>query len=158
MLMVGIIVLLVFLVAACAIIAILYLIPPADGGGTGPGGTGGPGTGGNGSISLNTTAGNISAEDMALWDSITLSNVQAACLQKAKEEAGGSASMVYTCACVEDAQAIKKSYKCEISTADPFTEYFANIDCMLVERSCVVETNYGKATVSFIELRGYYTQ
>jgi hypothetical protein len=157
MLMVGTIILLFFLVAACGILTYLYLSPSPGSGGPGQGGNGGTGNNNSGGISLNTTTTNISAEDMGLWDSITLSNVQAACLQKAKEEAGGSASMVYTCACTEAAQPLVKSYECSIETADPFTEYFANIDCLLDRRTCVVETNYGSTNVSFSELRGYYS-
>ncbi|MFH0884395.1 MAG: hypothetical protein V1861_01670 [Candidatus Micrarchaeota archaeon] len=150
-LLAGIIILLFFLTAACGILAYLYLSPSTDGDGTGPGGNGG-------SISLNTSTTNISAEDMALWDSIILANVETACLQRAKEEAGASAGMVYSCACEETVQPLIKSYKCEISTADPLTEYFANIDCMLDNKSCTVETNYGKTDVPFSELRTYYSQ
>ncbi len=157
-LMVGILLLVFFLLAACAIIAFLYIYPseteegevPPEGGGTNetlPQ---------NGTIGLNTSASNISAEDMALWESINTPNAEAACLIRAREEAGASADLVYNCECSENASTLKKSYECIINTADPFTLYFANIECILEESACIVETNYGTTNVSFSELREYF--
>lgn len=161
MLMIGILILIFVLVFACGIIAYLYLSPAPDGGLTQPpepdGGTS-PGGVQNNTIELNTTETNISGDDMALWDSITLPNVEAACLIKAREEAGASADFVYNCDCDETASPLQKSYVCTINTADPFTLYFANIDCFLDESICSVETNYGINNVSFTELRDLYEE
>jgi hypothetical protein len=100
----------------------------------------------------------VSQEDLALWNNITESNVEAACLARAKEEAGTSAAMVYSCACEESISDGRKTYACDISTADPFTQYFANIDCFLDAKACTVETNYGTATVTFQQLREWSGQ
>jgi hypothetical protein len=110
-------------------------------------------------ISLNTSESQISAEDMSLWNSITVANVQGICLAKAKEEAekeGVDRDMVFSCLCEGQATSTVKSYECDIRTADPFTRYFANIDCSLTALSCSVETNYGTQDVPFSELRSYY--
>lgn len=161
MLMVGILLIIFILLAACAIIAFMYLSAAPEGGAVTPQGGGQSGTGntsdGSGAIDHNTTSINISGDDMALWDSISVKNVETACLIKAKEEAGSSASMVYACECVEEATALSKNYECSIDTADPFTEYFAEIGCSLEKRACIVETNYGTANVSFSELRDYFS-
>ncbi|MCI0503338.1 hypothetical protein L0Y65_01350 [Candidatus Micrarchaeota archaeon] len=155
---------LLLFVFSCGLVAILFFgsSPPILGAGGPQNGTGGassgstPNGGEGGPIYHNTTTGNISAEDMSLWNSIDTANVQTACLARAKEEAGSSAAMVYSCTCDESATATKKSYECDIRTADPITKYFANIDCSLAARSCSVETNYGTASVGFDELRAYY--
>lgn len=165
MIIAGAAAILLFLLFSCALIAMIYLYTAPSGavtpaGGTGSDGTGNGGTGsgsGNGSISLNTTSTNISAEDMSLWASIDTGNVQTACLMRAKDEAGTSANMVYSCTCNESAGSLMKQYDCTIRTADPFTIYFANIRCSLADRSCSVETNYGTTNVSFTELRSYYS-
>jgi len=158
---VGLVAALLVLVFSCGLIALaLFFGAPPDGG---TAGNGTPDYGsqnassGNGSIALNTSSSNISAEDMSTWNSITIANVQQACLMRAKEEAGPSADMVYSCTCEESATAIQKRYDCAIRTADPFTDYFANIGCSLSARACSVETNYGTTNVSFGELRSYYS-
>jgi hypothetical protein len=165
MIMAGVAAILLFLMFSCAIIAMIYLYTAPSGAVTPPGGTGSGETGngsqgtgsGNGSITLNTSSSNISAEDMSLWASIDTGNVQTACLVRAKDEAGSSADMVYSCTCNESAATLVKQYDCTIRTADPFTRYFANIRCSLADRSCAVETNYGTSNVTFSELRSYYS-
>jgi hypothetical protein len=97
----------------------------------------------------------VSAEDLALWNMISIDNVETACLAKAKEQAGASANLVYSCSCDETATTARKTYGCDISTADPFNEYFANIDCFLTDKACSIETNYGPLTITFEELRSY---
>ncbi len=163
MIIAGVAAILLFLLFSYAIIAMIYLYTAPSGavtpiGGAGSGGTGNGGNGtGSGSISLNTSSSNISAEDMSLWASIDTGNVQTACLMRAKDEAGSSADMVYSCTCNESSGSLVKQYDCTIRTADPFTRYFANIRCSLADRSCSVETNYGTTNVSFTELRSYYS-
>jgi len=113
-------------------------------------------TGANGIVHpVETGDINVSSDDLSLWADINNANVEKACLARAKEEAGGSASLVYSCECEESAAPLVKSYECSISTADPFTEYFANIECVLSDAACSVETNYGTANVSFTEIREY---
>ena len=99
---------------------------------------------------------NISAEDLSFWESITIENVQIACLAKAREEAGDNADLVYGCICTESASSSRKRYECDIRTADPFTDYFADIDCSLDGRMCSVESNYGTSDLTFAELMQYY--
>jgi hypothetical protein len=63
---------------------------------------------------------------------------------------------VYDCECKETVSPQRKTYGCEIDTADPFSEYFANIDCFLLGRACSLETNYGTQVISFEQLREFY--
>jgi hypothetical protein len=98
---------------------------------------------------------NVSGEDLETWEDITTSNVERACLEKAREEAGSSASLVYFCECTETDGELVKSYGCDIATADPFTDYFADITCTLETKMCTVVSNYGQANVSFAEIREY---
>ncbi len=98
---------------------------------------------------------NVSGEDMELWSQINEESVEVACLQRAKEEAGASADLVFSCECEGDEGPLSKSFDCSIETADPLTAYFADIDCSLAASSCRVETNYGTANVSFREIREY---
>ncbi|HSB47149.1 MAG TPA: hypothetical protein VLD37_03980 [Candidatus Bilamarchaeum sp.] len=90
--------------------------------------------------------------DLAIWSKINKGTVESVCLQKAKEEAGQQASLVYSCDCGETVQPNLKAYRCDISTADPFTAFFANIDCYLERKECDVETNYGFQKVNFTQL------
>ncbi|MFH0737456.1 MAG: hypothetical protein V1827_02070 [Candidatus Micrarchaeota archaeon] len=143
----------------CGIIAVLFLLPSESavvtpGGGETPdnGSQGTPGDGGTGIPGGNATAG-----DLALWDMINMENVEQACLMKAKEEAGENAGLVYSCDCEETISSGRKTYGCAIDTADPFTEYFANIDCFLADEACSIETNYGTSTVTFEELQDWYS-
>lgn len=144
---------LLLLLFGCSIIAVLFLVeeddgliisdtpvspepePPAD-------------------IPLDTS--NVSSEDMARWERITLDSVEDGCLRVAKDEAGSSASLVYGCTCDETLGSGRKTYSCDISTADPFTRYFANIDCLLVDSACSIETNYGVTTQTFQEMDEWY--
>lgn len=149
---IGAIVVLVLL--GCLIVgAIIFLILPSqpEGGPSVPPGQQPPGqnVSGNGT---NATGG-MSQEDLETWQSISKENVEDICLRTAKQEAGTSSSMVYGCDCDEIVRADQKSYDCSISTADPFTEYFAKIDCFLVGRYCDIETNYGKGRYTFQQLR-----
>ncbi|MEW6748858.1 MAG: hypothetical protein AB1295_04085 [Candidatus Micrarchaeota archaeon] len=97
-----------------------------------------------------------SAADLERWDRITLDSVEDGCLRAAKDEAGENAALVYGCSCEETASSGRKTYGCEIDTADPFTEYFANIDCFLEEASCSIETNYGMVILTFEEMDAWY--
>ena len=97
----------------------------------------------------------MTQEDLETWNMINVQNVETACLQTAREQAGSSAGLVYGCDCDETVRADQKTYDCDISTGDPFTQYFANIDCFLVRRECDVETNYGSHVVTFEYLRQY---
>lgn len=107
----------------------------------------------------NTTT-SINMKDIMLWDNITNENVETACLRRAKEEAKSSAAFVYSCVCKEGttAAAARKTYSCDISTADPFARYFVNIDCFFEERVCTVRSNYGTEIVTFDELRAWYAE
>jgi len=98
----------------------------------------------------------VSPEDLERWERITLDNVEDGCLRVAKDEAGASASLVFECTCGETASSDRKSYSCEIDTADPFTDYFANIDCFLEDTACTIETNYGLVTLTFQEMDEWY--
>jgi hypothetical protein len=160
----AVIALLVLLLLACGLIAFLYFSPlETPEGGTGNGGPetggqlgGGAGAGGNATPPANMT--NLSQEDLELWNDITEQNVESACLKRAKEEAGSSAGLVYSCDCEEAAGAARKTYSCDIGTADPLTRYFVNIDCFLEGRACTVESNYGTETVTFGELGAWYEE
>ena len=99
---------------------------------------------------------NVSSDDLERWNRITLANVEDGCLKVAKDEAGGSASLVYDCECEETVDSSRKTYSCDIDTADPFTRYFANIDCFLEDTACSIETNYGLVTLTFQEMDEWY--
>lgn len=148
---------LVFLLfASCAIIAYLALAQPAEGGdeGTAPDGSGASGGTDNETAPAGEpTRPNATSEDLGLWNNITEANVEAACLRIARDEAGSSANLVYGCDCEGEAGLDRKTYSCSISTADPFTDYFANVDCFLEDSACTVETNYGTLDVTFDEIR-----
>lgn len=103
-----------------------------------------------------TSPANASGSNLSTWNLISKSNVEKACLTKAKEEAGTSADLVYSCACEADENASIKKYTCDIRTADPFTKYFANIDCALTTKKCSIETNFGKADITFEDLKELY--
>lgn len=144
--------LILFALLACGAVSLIaiFLIPDAqapagpDGGGPGP------------VVPVPNETGpdqpEISEQDLVIWSKITNPNVEAICLQKAKEEAGENSGLVYGCTCDEIEKADIKTYRCDISTADPFTAYFANIDCYLARRECDIETNYGSQIVSFDQL------
>ncbi|NYZ73897.1 hypothetical protein H0O00_02030 [Candidatus Micrarchaeota archaeon] len=146
-------VLLLFLFLGCGIMVLLFY--PENGAG---GGTGGQANGTNGTANGTVTPQNttLSQEDLALWDNITKQNVEQACLRIAKDEAGPDADKVYSCGCEESAGSERKVYICDIDTADPLTAYFVNLDCLLGQRACAVESNYGTTTVTFGELRAWY--
>ncbi|MEW6036628.1 MAG: hypothetical protein AB1529_08515 [Candidatus Micrarchaeota archaeon] len=152
----AVIVIIFFLLLTCGIVALLFIIPqpasvgPSQPNQTGPPGNATPPPGGNG------TGQNISGEDLALWDLITPANVEDACLRRAREEAGESAELVYSCSCTESLSPGRKTFACDIDTADPFTRYFANVDCFLDGAACTIETNYGTKTVTFAELAEWY--
>jgi len=103
-----------------------------------------------------TPALNVSEADLALWGNITRRNVEAACLDAAREEAGSEAWGVYDCLCIENANETVKFYDCTVNTVDSTTDYFARINCALADKYCVVETNYGTQNVTFEELKEKY--
>jgi hypothetical protein len=141
------------LISCCVVSFIVYtLIPspetaqkPPEGNTTTPGMNTTNGT-------TNATQPTISAQDLAVWTKITKINVEALCLQKAKEQAGSNPNLVYSCGCSEVLEDTVKKYHCLIETADPFTTYFANIDCYLDQKECRIETNYGAQNVTFSQL------
>ncbi len=98
----------------------------------------------------------INPQDYALWVMITNSNVESACFEKAKEEAGSNAWAVKGCTCVESAGPEQKQYTCSIETLDPSGNYFADISCSLAAAMCTVDTNYGTQNVTFGQLRQLY--
>jgi hypothetical protein len=95
---------------------------------------------------------NTTDYDLVIWGKINKGNVESICLTKAKEQAGQDAKLVYQCNCAEQVGQNLKMYRCDIETADPFTKYFANIDCYLDRKECDVETNYGTQVLSFSQL------
>ncbi len=159
----GLILLLFLLVLACGAIALLFFYPQFQPGPPAGGGTNATanqsGSGGALPGSQNASGGgypeNVSAEDLQVWNNITVANAESVCLQKAKEEAGASAALVYSCQCSGTEGAARKTYSCNIATADPTTRYFVNIDCYLEGKACTIEYNYGTETVTFDELRPY---
>lgn len=98
---------------------------------------------------------NASSEDLVIWSKINRKNVEMICLEKAREEAGSSAGLVYSCKCVDIEKPGIKSYRCDIETADPITAYFANIDCHLDREECDIETNYGFQKLNFTQLQDF---
>ncbi|MFN7990779.1 MAG: hypothetical protein U0R44_01335 [Candidatus Micrarchaeia archaeon] len=113
----------------------------------------------NTSFNSSNQSGNgstISEQDFSLWLLIRKDNVESACLQKAREQAGSQAWGVNACTCKETITPETKSYKCDIDTADPTTRYFADIDCSLVSRNCRVVTNFGSQNVTFEQLGQWY--
>ncbi|MEW6723001.1 MAG: hypothetical protein AB1324_07090 [Candidatus Micrarchaeota archaeon] len=154
LLVAGLIIVLSLLVLSCAVIGILLFSQPAETGVAPEPEPGPPGTAGNGTEAPPLDKP-VPPEDLEIWNQITRGKVEDVCLEKAREEAGSSADLVYSCECSGSETATRKTYGCGISTADPFTEYFANIDCFLDERACSIETNYGVTTLTFDELRGY---
>ena len=152
LLVAGLIIILSLLVLSCAVIGILLFFQPAE---TAPEPPEQPPAQGNGTEPPPQNQTGPEPEDLEVWNQITRTRVEDVCLDKAKEEAGSSAGLVYSCECSESVSAQRKTYGCEIRTADPFTEYFANVDCFLQEKACSIETNYGVTTLTFEELRGY---
>jgi hypothetical protein len=148
--------LIVLLLFSCAVIGLLVLWPAQEepagpaGGQTAP-----PGAQGGNQTNVTPPAGPSQA-DLEIWQKITNDNVEQACLSQARKEAGPSADLVYSCACEETDTDGRKTFACNIDTADPLTRYFANIDCYLDARACTVETNYGTQTVGFDQLQNWY--
>ena len=147
--------LLALLLLGCLVIGLglLFFLPaegPQPDTPPGPPGSLPPGTPGN---ETNQTDGGLSKEDLETWNMITKQKVESICIQKAKQEAQGNAGFVYGCTCDETVRTERKTYACDIDTADPFTQYFANVDCYYVGAYCVIETNYGKDSYTFAQLR-----
>jgi hypothetical protein len=146
------------LILGCAIIALLIYPAQSDNQSTGTQNTA---QAGNGSSAgqINYSALNISQENIELWHNITKQNVEQACLTKAKEEAGPSkAGLVFGCTCTESTVANRKTYNCNIATADPFTRYFVNIDCLIETQKCTLSSSQGTQTVTFTQIREWSGQ
>ncbi len=94
----------------------------------------------------------ITSKDLEFWTNITKKNVETICLKQAKEEAGDKYWAVKSCACNETSIEGRKTYSCDIDTLDPTTNYFANIDCFFKDKSCIIESNNDKTTMTFQDL------
>ncbi len=98
----------------------------------------------------------ISPADYALWLLIDKTNVESACYEKAREEAGSNAWAVRGCTCSETATQQEKQYTCTVDTVVNAGTYFADIDCTLASAQCTVTTNFGSQNVTFEQLRSLY--
>lgn len=96
--------------------------------------------------------------DLTLWNNITKENVEEACLNQAKNFAGAQAWAVKNCKCDETETDNRKTYVCVIGTMDVTMKYFANIDCFLSDKTCMIQTNYGSQTITFEQLHQLQNQ
>jgi hypothetical protein len=152
----AIVAVILFALVACGLVALFFLsAPAAPEQPSAPQVPAAPVTA-NQTVATTNESGAISAEDFALWQSITNDNVEAACYQKAQQEAGSDSWAVRGCTCKETATPEEKSYQCTINTAIQQGTYFAEVDCGLQARSCLVTTNFGSQNVSFDQLRQLY--
>ncbi len=106
------------------------------------------------------TTGNASITDaeFQLWLKINKANVESACYEKARQEAGANAWAVQGCTCQETATPERKRYDCSIDTSVQAGTYFAKVDCTLADQQCIVTTNFGSQTVTFDQLAQMYAQ
>ncbi|MFH1327879.1 MAG: hypothetical protein ABIH76_03385 [Candidatus Bathyarchaeota archaeon] len=96
--------------------------------------------------------------DLEFWMNITNDNVETACLNQAKNFAGAQAFAVTKCECEETVSEERKTYGCSIKTLDITQQYFANIDCFLLDNACMIQTNYGSQTITFEQLQELQSQ
>jgi hypothetical protein len=143
---------LLFALLACGAVSliVLYLLPAPEQAQPEPGPIGNV-TGPN----ITPVAPNTTEVDLVIWSKINKKNVETICLQKAKEEAQSNADLVYSCDCGGIEKTNLKTYRCDIESADPFTNYFANIDCYLDRKECDIETNYGFQKLNFTQLEDF---
>lgn len=141
---------------ACGLVALLLLSQPAPAAPAPP--QNGTNHSGNTTTTTTQNVSQITDAEFQLWLRINKANVESACYQKAREEAGANAWAVQGCTCQETATPERKRYDCSIDTAVQAGTYFAKVDCTLINQQCLVTTNFGSQIVTFDQLAQMYAQ
>lgn len=103
------------------------------------------------------TSGNlpdgVTQKEAEIWNQIYKSNVEKTCLNSAKKEAGSNSWAVRSCTCTANEQGFEKQYSCNLDVLDPSsTKYFINVDCKLLNHTCIVDSNKGQQIMTIEDL------
>ena len=95
----------------------------------------------------------VSQKEAEIWNQIYKSNVEKTCLNTAKKEAGTNSWAVRSCTCIANEQGFEKQYSCNLDILDPSgTKYFININCKLLNHTCIVDSNKGQQIMTIEDL------
>ena len=100
---------------------------------------------------------NLTAEQKELWNALTVENVQAVCVAKAKEKAGSLAWGIKACYCSETSTPDGKKFACDIDTVAMLgTGNYVDADCSLAAKKCDFDSNFGTDSITFDQMYAIY--